>query len=102
MENIICKHLLYHIDLHNILTALQHGFSCVTQLVVTLHDLMKYKISKEQNIVILDFSKAFDTVPHDKLLYKFRHYEMAGDILDLDICIPKLKRIKSTSGWQKF
>jgi hypothetical protein len=53
MEHIICKHMLNHLDMHKILTALQHGFrngfSCETQLLVTLHDLMKNRDKKIQN-----------------------------------------------------
>ena len=73
--------MLNHLDLHTILTHLQHGFrsgySCETQLLVTLHDLMTRNNQKEQvDMIILDFSKAFDTVPHDKLLHKLRHYDI--------------------------
>ena len=56
-----------------ILTTLNHGFrsgySCKTQLVATVHDLLgMFDIGASINMVILDFSKAFDTVPHKKLL----------------------------------
>ena len=46
---------------------------------MTLQDLFK---SFDQNIqvdvAILDFSKAFDTVPHDKLLHKIDLYGIQG------------------------
>jgi hypothetical protein len=85
LEHIVCKHILDHLDRNNILTKLNHGFrsgfSCESQLVTTMHDLLK---NNDDNIptdmIVLDFSKAFDTVPHDKLLYKLRKYGIEGNI----------------------
>ena len=71
LEHIICKHVLVHLEDHNILTDLQHGFrsvrSCETQLVTTFQDLAQMHNKKESqiDIAVLDFSKAFDTVLHD-------------------------------------
>ena len=79
-EHIICKHILAHLEDHNILTDFQHGFrsgrSCETQLVTTFQDLaqMHNKKSSQIDNAVLDFSKAFDTVPHDGLLSKLKQY----------------------------
>ena len=79
-EHIICKHILAHLEDHNILTDLQHGVrsgrSCETQLVTTFQDLaqMHNKKGSQIDIADLDFSKDFDTVPHDGLLSKLQHY----------------------------
>ena len=71
LEHIIRKHILDHLDRNKILTTLNHGFrsgySCETQLVMTVHDLGKFDRGSQINMIILDFSKAFDTVPHRKL-----------------------------------
>ena len=54
---------------NKILTDLNHGFrggySCDSQLIVTLDDLLRTNDRSAQvNCVILDFSKAFNTVSH--------------------------------------
>ena len=45
LEHIICKHILALLEKYNILTSLNHGFrsgySCETQLIVTLNDLLQ-------------------------------------------------------------
>jgi len=76
----MCRHILDH---HSILSSLQHGFrfnrSCETQLLTTVHDLMKRYDSKNQiDVAILDFSKAFDKVPHCRLRSKLEHYGVTG------------------------
>ena len=67
LEHIICKHMLSHLENNKIVSPLQHGFgnghSCESQLFLTMHDIMQNIDSKQQtDLVILDFSKAFDTV----------------------------------------
>ena len=75
-EHNICKHILAHLEDHKISTDLQHGFwsgrSCETQLVTTFQGLaqMHNKRGSQIAIAILDFSKAFDMVPHDGIISK--------------------------------
>jgi hypothetical protein len=82
---ILCKTLEYihvvnssimkHLDIHKILSDSQHGFrarrSCETQSLETLDDITKRASNNKQiDIILLDFSKAFDKVPHKRLLSK--------------------------------
>ena len=57
--------------------------SCETQLLLTLQDLLLARDRKIQtDVAILDFSKAFDTVPHDHLLGKLWFFGIHGPLLD--------------------
>ena len=75
--------MMKHLEWHAILTDVQHGFrakrSTVTQLTLTIHDMAK--TIQENNSVhaaVLDFSKAFDKVPHKRLIYKLHYYGIRG------------------------
>ena len=78
LEHIIHGHIMKHFEKFDILADQQHGFrkgrSCETQLSVLVDDLQKILDRKSQaDLVIMDFSKAFDTVPHQRLLVKLHH-----------------------------
>ena len=87
MEHLICTHMRNHFDEHGILTELNHGFrkkhSCESQLMITTHDFLLRLDKKHQvDTLILDFSKAFDTVPHKRLLQKLELCGIHGEILN--------------------
>jgi hypothetical protein len=52
------------------------------KLVLTIHDLSKALDSGEQiDGILLDFSEAFDKVPHNRLLMKLDHYGVRNNTL---------------------
>ena len=63
-----------------IICSITHN-SCESQLILIVQDLAKGLNDEEQiDAVLLDFSKAFDKVPHQRLLEKLRHYGVRDSI----------------------
>ena len=85
LEHIIIKSIMSHLEHRNLLYHLQHGFhrfkSCESQLIEFVSDKVENSHAKQTDITILDFSKAFDKVPQNRLLYKRENYGIRGDTL---------------------
>ena len=84
MEHIILSNMSKHLHKHNILLHFQHGFlsglSCESQLIETVHDWITAMDNKSQiDAILLDFTKAFDKVPHKRLLSKLGFYGITGN-----------------------
>ena len=74
-----------HFDKHKVLTNRNHGFrkgySCETQLTITVDELCRnLDRGLQTDVAILDFSKAFDKVPHDLLLHKLDCFGIRGHL----------------------
>jgi len=60
-----------HWRIYEFLLTLNMDFVSIIQLILTMDDLSRSLDNSEQvDAILLDFSKAFDKVPHRPLLYK--------------------------------
>jgi hypothetical protein len=69
LEHKIVSSIMNHLDNHNLLYPLQHGFrskvSCETQLLTFTQEIFDSMASgKQTDVAVMDFSKAFDKVDH--------------------------------------
>ena len=68
LKHILCSNIMAHVERNNLLHDAQHGFrkrrSRESQLIVTFKDLAHNIDTKGQtDVILLDFSKAFDKAP---------------------------------------
>ena len=69
------SHLMKFLENNKILSDYQHGSRKKTQRITTVHDLAIGLDRRQQvNAILLDFSKAFDKIPHQRLAVKLHHY----------------------------
>lgn len=83
MERIVKRQTMKHLSEHNLISSRQYGFingrSTTTQL-LTFLDNCAEAIAKNDVIdtIYFDFAKAFDSVPHERLLKKISAYGLKG------------------------
>lgn len=87
MEHIVYSSIINFLETNSILTTAQHGFrkgfSCETQLLQFTHDIhVNLDSRKATDAIFIDFSKAFDKVPHARLLYKLSRLNVDKTILE--------------------
>lgn len=105
LESIIRDTLSNYLSVNNLLSPNQHGFiprrSCCTQL---LHALNNWTQSLDEHlstdVVYFDFSKAFDSVPHARLLSKLQAYGIDGQLLNWfnSFLTGRRQRVRINSG----
>ena len=87
MESLIRDELVAHLERFNLIRGSQHGFmggrSTTTNLLVYLETLTRL-INEGHcvDVLYLDFAKAFDKVPHGKLMDKCRGLGVGGRVLE--------------------
>ena len=86
MERVITRKLRAFLDEHGRLSTVQHGFrpghSCLTQLLETIHKwAATLDRGRSTHAIFLDLAKAFDSVPHRRLLIKLNHIGVRDQVL---------------------
>ena len=71
-----------HFTKNEILTPVQHGFRAEKSITINhRRHGSNYEDKIQTDLIVLDFRKAFDVVPHQRLLHKLDHYEIRGSTL---------------------
>ncbi|KAL8609302.1 hypothetical protein ACOMHN_060031 [Nucella lapillus] len=91
MEKLIRENVIKHLDENVLISRQQHGFvqgrSCVTQLLDVMDAWTEIlDAGGSVDIIYMDFMKAFDSVPHRRLLMKLAAYGIQGKMTQS--CIP--------------
>lgn len=84
-ESIIKDSIVGHMMKNNLFSKMQHGFlpkrSCITQLLVATEYWSKALSQGDAvDVIYFDFKKAFDSVPHQRLLIKLKAYGIDGPL----------------------
>jgi hypothetical protein len=85
MEKIIRDVLIDYMEENGFFTKHQHGFrkgrSCATQLIEVMEQWTEDDKKNSIDVIYLDFQKAFDPVPHKRLIHKLKGYGISGNLL---------------------
>ena len=85
LEKVIRESIIKYMTTHNLLCDSQFGFrrnrSTILQLLTVLEDWTEYLDNDGQiDTIYLDFKKAFDSVPHKRLVEKLNSYGIQGNL----------------------
>ena len=87
LETIIRDHMMDFLIKHKLINLSQHGFlkakSCLTNLLCFLEEITKWvDDGSPVDVIYLDFQKAFDKVPHQRLISKLKSHGMGNSIIN--------------------
>lgn len=86
LEHFIFSSIMKYLENYDLLFKNQHGFrktySCDTQLIHFIHELHRNLDKRLQtDVIFIDFSKAFDKVPHQRLLQKLTQLRIHNSVI---------------------
>ena len=87
LETIIRDHMMDFLVKHKLLNPSQHGFlkarSCLTNWLCFFEEITKWvDEGSPVDVIYLDFQKAFDKVPHQRLILKLKSHGMGNSIIN--------------------
>jgi ribonuclease P/MRP protein subunit RPP40 len=87
MESLIRDEIIQHLEKWKVINNSQHGFvrnrSCLTNLLIFLEEVSEYIDSGYLvDVLYLDFQKAFDKVPHHRLISKVKAHGINGKVAE--------------------
>ena len=87
LESITRDHTMDFPIKHKLINPSQHGFlkakSCLTNLLCFLEEIAKWvDDGSPVDVIYLDFQKAFDKVPHQRLTRKLKSHDMGNSIIN--------------------
>ena len=87
LERLIKDHLVDFLVKNKLINTSQHGFlkarSCLTNMLCFLEDVTKWvDEGSPVDIIYLDFKKAFDKVPHQRLLLKLKAHGIGNSMIN--------------------
>ena len=104
LESLLKDAIIAHLQRYRLLNKSQHGFisrrSCLTNLLTFLEDVTR---AVDEGVCVdaiyLDFAKAFDKVPHQRLLTKLRAHGIDGEFCSwIEMWLRGRKQVVSVNG----
>ena len=107
LERLIKDHIVDFLVKHTLLNSSQHGFlkarSCLTNMLCFLEEITKWiDVGSPVDIIYLDFQKAFDKVPYQRLLLKLKAHGIGVSITDWieQWLTDRRQRVVEVSNWK--
>ena len=87
LETIIRDHMMDFLIKHKLINPTQHGFlkakSCLTNLLCFLEEITKWvDDGSPVDVIYLEFQKAFDKLPHQRLISKLKSHGMGNSLIN--------------------
>ena len=111
MEKIVRKEIVDHSERNEVISDVQHGFvqgkSCQTQLLTVIEEWTKWMEERKPfDCLYFDYRKAFDSVPHMRLMRKIESCGITGQVQRWikSFLQGRRQRVRvgeAVSGWKK-